>query len=57
MTLNDFKDWLFELLNETDEDVLADIEAYDRQNRFRLKMTDGSMFELECREADKRKTY
>lgn len=51
MSLNDFKDWLFNLLNEVDADMLADIETKDKLNTFQLRMADGSVFEIECREA------
>lgn len=51
MSLNDFKDWLFNLLNEVDADTLADIETKDKLNTFQLRMADGSVFEIECREA------
>ncbi len=51
MTLNDFKDWLFNLLNEVDADTLTDIETRDRLNTFRLSMAEGGVFEIECREA------
>lgn len=50
MSLNDFKDWLFNLLNEVDADMLADIETKDKLNTFQLSMADGSVFEIECRE-------
>lgn len=51
MSLNDFKDWLFNLLNEVDADMLADIETKDKLNTFQLRMADGNLFEIECREA------
>ncbi len=51
MSLNDFKDWLFNLLNEVDADTLADIETKDKLNTFQLSMADGGVFEIECREA------
>lgn len=52
MTLNDFKDELFETLNEKDISMsIADIDADDRNNTFKIKMSDGSVFEIECREA------
>ena len=51
MSLNDFKDWLFNLLNEVDADTLADIETKDKLNTFQLRMADGSVFEIECLEA------
>lgn len=49
MTLDLFKDILFELLNGMDEHILADIEADDRRNIFELRMADGCGFEIECR--------
>ncbi len=53
MTLNFFKDILFELLNNMDEHILADIEADDRRNIFQLWMADGCGFEIECRKLNK----
>ena len=50
MSLNDFKDWLFNLLDDVDADTLADIETKSKLNIFQLKMADGSLFEIECRE-------
>ena len=50
MSLNDFKDWLFKLLNEVDADTLSDIETKDKLNTFQLSMADGGVFEIECRE-------
>ena len=57
MSLNDFKDWLFNLLNEVDADMLADIETKDKLNTFQLSMADGSVFEIECREAEAQGVY
>ena len=34
MTFEDFKDWLFEVLNEMDNDILADIKTNDKANTF-----------------------
>ncbi len=48
MDLNYFKDTLFDLLNESDELDLADIEADDAQNLFIVSTTDGSVFEVTC---------
>lgn len=51
MELNDFKDRLFEMLNEgSDELGLTDIEAHDRENIFIVETAEGSRFEIECRE-------
>ncbi len=49
MTLEEFKDWLFELLNDSESDLIADIEADEKTNTFRLRMIDGSVFEITCR--------
>jgi len=52
MTFEDFKDWLFEVLNELDNDILADIKTNDKENTFELIMVGGNVFEIECREAE-----
>jgi len=52
MTFEDFKDWLFEVLNELDNDILADIKTNDKANTFELIMVGGNVFEIECREAE-----
>lgn len=44
MTHNEFKDRLFNVLNETDEMNIADIETYDRENQFNVVVSDGSQF-------------
>ena len=44
MTHNEFKDYLFEVLNETEELDIADIETYDRENKFKVVVADGSQF-------------
>ena len=44
MTHNEFKDRLFNVLNETDEMNIADIETYDRENKFKVVVSDGSQF-------------
>lgn len=49
MTTNDFKDWLFDVMNEADNDLLADIETMEAEDAFLLKMADGSCFEVKCR--------
>ncbi len=49
MELNYFKDKLFDLINESDELDIADIEAEDRKNLFTVTMADGSIFEVLCR--------
>lgn len=49
--LNYFKDKLFDLLNESDELDIADLNVEDRISLFTVTMADGSVFELECRNA------
>lgn len=49
MTLEDFKDWLFDVLNDLDSDILADIETNEKLNTFQLSMAGGNVFEIECR--------
>ena len=52
MGIDDFKDWLFDILNYLDSDILADIKPDDTANTFQLIMVGGSVFEIECREAE-----
>ncbi len=47
MELNYFKDILFDLINEWDEDV-QDVMANDKENILRVVMRDGSVFRLHC---------
>ena len=49
MELDDFKDWLFDALNDVDSDIVADIETDERSNTFRLDMIGCGKFEIECR--------
>ena len=51
MGIDDFKDWLFDILNDLDSDILADIKPDDTANTFQLIMVGGNVFEIECREA------
>ena len=48
MELNYFKDKLFDLLNETDELDIADLDAEDRKNLLKVTMADGRIFEVSC---------
>jgi hypothetical protein len=52
MQLNDFKDWLFEVLNENDSMGISDIESDDLNDTFKISMFDGTAFEIKCRKAD-----
>lgn len=49
MTLDYFKDKMFDLLNEADSFEVADIEAKDAENSLSVLLKDGSQFEVECR--------
>lgn len=49
MGIEDFKDWLFDILNDLDNDMIADIDTDDKSNTFQLSIVDGSIFEIKCR--------
>lgn len=49
MELEDFKDWLFDVLNEQHNDIVVDIDTNEKSNTFRLDMVGGGRFEIECR--------
>lgn len=49
MKLENFKDGLFDLLNDSDSLDIADIDTDDRNSIFMIKTQDGSLFEIECR--------
>lgn len=57
MGIDDFKDWFFDILNDLDSDILADIKPDDTANTFQLIMVGGSVFEIECREAEAQGVY
>lgn len=50
MELNYLKDRLFDLLNDNSEELnISDIQPHEKENTFGISMTDGSVFEIECR--------
>ena len=49
MKLENFKDGLFDLLNDSNGLEIADIDTDDRHNVLTVKTLDGSLFEIECR--------
>lgn len=57
MGIDDFKDWLFDILNDLDSDILADIKPDDTANTFQLIMVGGNVFEIECRETEAQGVY
>ena len=50
MDVKFFKDQLFDLLNDSDNMGISDIETDDRNNIFTVETNDGSVFEIECRQ-------
>lgn len=52
MKLSYVKDILFDLLNESDELDLADIEMDDAKDAFLITGKDGSRFEILCRSVE-----
>lgn len=52
MTLDYFKDKLFDILNETDELDITDICVDDRADLLTVSIAGGSVFQIECRQAD-----
>lgn len=49
MEFEDFKDWLFDVLNEQNSDIVVDIDTNEKLNTFQLNMVGGGRFEIECR--------
>lgn len=45
-----FKDKLFDLLNNSDDMGIKDIETNDKKNTFTVFLQDGDLFEVECRQ-------
>ncbi len=46
MNMDEFKDKLFDVLNETNDIPIKDLEADDRNNDIRIFLDDGSTFQL-----------
>lgn len=50
MKMNYLKDRLFDFLNDNSEDLMiSDIQAHEKENTFGISMIDGSVFEIKCR--------
>lgn len=50
MELNYLKDRLFDLLNDNSEELnISDIQTHEKENTFGISISDGSVFEIECR--------
>lgn len=48
MTLNEFKDRLFDILNETDDLPIADIMVNDAKNNMKIYLEDGTIATITC---------
>lgn len=48
--LDYLKDKIFDLLNDTDEIGIRDIETNDKKGIFKVFLQDRNMFEIECRQ-------
>ena len=48
MELNYFKDILFDLINESDDLDICEIETNDKAGLFRILLSDGSRFLIRC---------
>ncbi len=51
MGLDYFKDKLFDLLNDSEEMGIIDLNADERNNLFIVRTEDGNVFEIVCRQA------
>lgn len=49
MELNDFKDWLFDLINEAEDMDTAYIKLRDKNDTLIIGMPDGGIFEIWCK--------
>lgn len=49
MELNEFKDRLYNLLDDSENLELADIDTDDKNDIFTIKTNDGSVFEIKAR--------
>ena len=48
MSLNEFKDRLFDVLNDTDDMPIADIMVDDAQNKMKIYLEDGTIAVITC---------
>lgn len=52
MEFNNFKDWLFDLLNEADDNI-CNIITDDKNSTFMITMKDGSVYGINCQKLGK----
>lgn len=50
MDMNMFKDTLFDLINECDQYEMSEIESFDWENVFVVRMEDKSSFKIQLSE-------
>lgn len=50
MALNDFKDKIFDILNDADSLEICDIDTNDKRNTFTIATQAGTIFKVECRQ-------
>lgn len=48
MSLNEFKDRLFDILNDTDDLPIADIMVNDAENSMKIYLEDGTITTITC---------
>lgn len=48
MDLNEFKDRLFDLINESSDLLVSDITVNDRENTIKVYLQDHSVFTIAC---------
>ena len=48
MSLNEFKDRLFDVLNDTDDMPIADIMVNDAENSMKIYLEDGTIATITC---------
>jgi len=48
MDLNEFKDRLFDVLNDTDDLGIQDIMVRDREDKIAIYLQDGTIFTIKC---------
>lgn len=48
MSLNEFKDRLFDVLNDTNDMPIADIMVNDTENTMRVYLADGTIATITC---------
>lgn len=53
MELNYFKDKLFDLLNDSENMEIFDIDVDEKTNMFTIATVDGSVFKIECMQKEK----